>query len=355
VPGAWVWNGRTYAWRAGYWARVQPGYVWIPDHYRWTPSGYVYIPGYWDLAVSKRGLLYAPVYISPSVVVVGYNYTPAYAVRDTIVVDALFVRPTTCHYYFGDYYEVRYRDLGFESCVVYSQRNYDSIIVYERYERRSDPTWFTVQINVYNDRCAGRAERPPRTLNEQIIIQKTTVNNYYLIAPPAQVASAKSARLVVVDHETRRQAHAQALAVRQVAAERVRTEVAVRPGAPREARKASLPVVHTVPVKPGMVAPRPPVSHPAAATSSGPPAHTPTSAQSHPPSGAPPGHPSAPPPRPGSSPAPGTGAKPISAPGTVNQSGAKPPPGKPAPPPPPPGKKPPPNDKDKDKDKNQNH
>ena len=39
VPGCWVWNGETYAWRAGYWARVQPGYVWVPDHYRWTPGG----------------------------------------------------------------------------------------------------------------------------------------------------------------------------------------------------------------------------------------------------------------------------------------------------------------------------
>ena len=23
VPGTWVWNGRGYAWRAGYWGRIQ--------------------------------------------------------------------------------------------------------------------------------------------------------------------------------------------------------------------------------------------------------------------------------------------------------------------------------------------
>ena len=136
VPGSWIWGGDRYAWRAGYWARVQPGYVWVPDHYRWTPSGYVCVPGYWDLSLKRRGILYAPVIISPSVITAGFVYTPAYAVRDTVVVDALFVRPTACHYYFGDYYGPTYRTMGFESCVVYSRRRYDSIIVYETYERR---------------------------------------------------------------------------------------------------------------------------------------------------------------------------------------------------------------------------
>src|SRR5205085_3442406 len=121
VPGHWVWNGERYAWQAGYWAKVQPGYVWVSGHYRWSPGGYVYIPGYWDLAVSRRGVLYAPVVIDPRVVTVDYVYTPSYAVRETVVVDTLWVRPSHCHYYFGDYYEVRYRDLGYESCVVYSQ------------------------------------------------------------------------------------------------------------------------------------------------------------------------------------------------------------------------------------------
>ena len=57
VPGGWAWTGTTYAWRAGYWARVQPGYVWIPAHYRWSPSGYVYIGGYWDTMPHSRFFL----------------------------------------------------------------------------------------------------------------------------------------------------------------------------------------------------------------------------------------------------------------------------------------------------------
>ncbi len=137
VPGNWVWDGDKYVFKAGYWAHVEPGYVWVNAHYRWTPTGYIYVGGYWDLAMSRRGILYSPVIIRPDVVTVGFVYTPCYAVRDTIVLDALFVRPCYCHYYYGDYYGPRYRDYGFETCVVYSQRNYDSIIVYETYQRRA--------------------------------------------------------------------------------------------------------------------------------------------------------------------------------------------------------------------------
>src|SRR5438034_9399308 len=114
VPGCWVWRGDSYAWRAGYWAHVQPGYVWVSAHYRWTPSGYIYIPGYWDLAVSRRGVLYAPVFVDPLVVGAGFVYTPAYVVRDTNVIHAMFVRPCSCHYYFGDYYAPVYHALADE-------------------------------------------------------------------------------------------------------------------------------------------------------------------------------------------------------------------------------------------------
>jgi WXXGXW repeat (2 copies) len=269
IPGTWVWNGSTYAWRGPQWSRIQPGYVWVPDHFSWTPAGYVYVQGYWDLPLKSRGMLYAPVVISPSVITVGFVYTPAYAVRDTVVVDAMFIRPTTCHYYFGDYYGPSYQAWGYQSCVVYSASNYDGIIVYERYERRRDPTWITFQVNVYNDRYAGRAVCPPRTLvqQQQIInsgnttinnttINNTTVNNINMIAPPAQVAAAKSTTMVKIDDATRQQARVQAVAVQQVAQQRVATEKPLPPGAPRQARVASFSVPQAQPVRPGMVAPR---------------------------------------------------------------------------------------------------
>jgi hypothetical protein len=272
VPGAWVWTGTRYAWRAGFWTKVAPGFVWVPDHYRWTPSGYVFIPGYWDLAISKRGVLYAPVAVDPLVVTASFYYTPAYAVQDTVVVDALWVRPAYAHYYFGDYYEPVYRDRGFESAIVYSRTNYDPIVVYERYDRvyvRRQPDWEVLQINIYNDRVAGRAARPPRTLVEQnTYIQQNVVNNTTvinnntvvkntLIAPPAQVMAAKGVKPVTLDPATRQQAKQQAAVVQQVAQQRVKTEVASPGGPPQQPRSAALSVPKAQPVTPGFVAPKP--------------------------------------------------------------------------------------------------
>lgn len=266
VPGSWMWTGDRYAWRAGYWARVQPGYVWVSDHYRWSPSGYIFVPGYWDLALKNRGILYAPVAIQPSVVTVGFTYTPAYAVRDTVVVDALFVRPAHCHYYFGDYYGPTYASLGYESCFVYSRRRYDSIVVYECYERRREPAWVSLQINLFNDRCAGRAPRPPRTLvqqntviNNTVINNNTTVvrnhttvvNNITMIAPSSQVAQNKNVKLVKLDDSSRQQARQQAVAVGQVGKQRSSSEMALPAGAPRQPRVASLAVPKVQPVSAG--------------------------------------------------------------------------------------------------------
>jgi hypothetical protein len=286
VPGCWVWNGATYAWRAGYWAKAVPGYVWVNDHFRWTPSGYIYVAGYWDYALKTRGILYAPVVISPTVVTVGFVYTPAYAVRDTVVVDAMFVRPCACSYYFGDYYEVRYRTMGFESAVVYSQRNYEPIVVYECYERRSDPTWLNVQVNLSFGRSGGTVACPPRTLADQTTIvnnvtnvtnvtnvnntniKNVTNNNFTMIAPAAQVASAKGTKLTTIDNATRMAAKQQAQAVQQVAYHRSATEKPLPPGSPRQARVASYSVPKAQPVKPGMVAPKP-KPMPAAGAASG--------------------------------------------------------------------------------------
>jgi hypothetical protein len=346
VPGTYVWTGSSYAWRTGYWARVQPGYVWVSSHYRWTPAGFVFIPGYWDLTVRRRGILYAPVVITPGVVTVGFTYTPSYAVCDEVLVDSLFVRPAYCHYYFGDYYAVGYRGMGFESCVVYSNRHYDAIIVCERYERRRDPAWFSVQINLYNDRCAGRAPCPPRTLVQQTTVinnitnvknvtnvtnvnNTTNVKNMTMIAPPAKVAAAKGGKLTTLDSTTRTQAAQQAKAVQQVAMQRTRAEVPPPAGAPKQARVASLSVPAAQPVKSGMVAPKAAPATAAAPARPAParPATTPTNPQT-------PKSPTSPT-RPGTT---GPGVKP-----GVQPKG--PPPRQPVKPPPP--RRPPPKDSDR--------
>ncbi len=260
VPGYWVWDGWHYAWRAGYWAQVQPGYVWVPAHYRWTPTGYIFIPGYWDLAVARRGVLFAPVVVDAAIVGPTFVYTPTYVVRDNIVLDTLFVRPCYCHYYFGDYYGPTYRELGFESCIVYSRRNYDAIFVYSRWEHRTDPGWATLQLDVCLARHAGQAPRPPRTLAQQTVVvqnvtnnvtnvtnvQTTVVNNNTVLLPATQMAAVTRAPVVPLNNAARYAVKRQAQAVQQVAVQRSRTEIRMPGGAPAQPRVAS----YTVPPPP---------------------------------------------------------------------------------------------------------
>jgi hypothetical protein len=265
VPGTWVWNGGTYVWQAGYWGQVQPGYVWIPAHYRWTPGGYIFIPGYWDLAVARRGVLYAPVVVDYGVVGVGFVYTPVYAVSDTIMVDALFVRPCYCHYYFGDYYGPAYRGLGFESGFVYGRAHYDSIVVYSTWEHRTEPGWSTFQLDLTLARHAGRAPLPPRTLVQQTtIINNTRVtnvtnvtNNYYAraaspaLVTPHQLASSRGATMVPLSSAGRQTAQQQAAFTQQVAMQRSQVDSANANHSLRQPMKAS----YNVPNRPpGMTA-----------------------------------------------------------------------------------------------------
>jgi hypothetical protein len=257
VPGYWMWTGDRYAWRAGYYTAIRPGYVYVASHYRWTPYGYVFVPGYWDLAVSRRGLLYAPVVVTPGVVGAGFVYTPSYAVTDTIVLDAMFVRPAYCHYYFGNYYGPRYVTLGFEPCVVYSRRYYDPIIVYRRWEYRDNPRWIDIQINLYHERVAGRAPIPGRVV---------------VLAPARTVLVTRRQNFVVLNERARADVRAASVAHHQaLAAERRRLEPPGHAAAPVRPHTAAL-------------------SHPAAAAAH--PGHAPGAL--HTPQAGMPGHPGAP-------------------------------------------------------------
>lgn len=264
VPGHWEWhnagyvmvNGAQtyrdagYAWVAGYWAHVQPGYVWVPAHYRWTPSGYIYIQGYWDLALANRGFLYAPVYVDAAVIGPGFVYTPTYVVPSTVVVDAFWVRPAYCHYYFGDYYGGAYAGFGFTSgAVFYSRGYYDPVFVYAVYEHRAEPRWATVQVDICVGRGVGRYPCPPRTLVEQVRVG---------YAGPGLVASARFGpaygyRTVAVTPTERAAAYQHAQAVRQVAAQRSVQEVHPAGGVISQPRTAS----YTLPKQPGVTAPSP--------------------------------------------------------------------------------------------------
>ena len=138
--------------------------------------------------------------------------------RDTIVVDALFVRPGRCHYYFGDYYGPRYVGLGFHCGYHYSRLHYDPIIVYNRWAYRDSPGWFDVRLSISLGRSAGRVPCPPRTLVQQVnvtnvrnvnrtVINNTTVNNNVantqVLAPAKNVMASKGVKTVKMDAPAR--------------------------------------------------------------------------------------------------------------------------------------------------------
>ncbi len=253
IPGYWMWTGDRYAWRAGYWTRVRPGYIYVASHYRWTPSGYIFVAGYWDYTVARRGVLYAP--LSVNVVVVGprYVYTPYHAIRDTIVLDTLFIRPTHGAYYFGDYYGPRYVGFGFEPCIVYSRRHYEPIMVYERWHYRDNPRWHETQIRLVVDRNAGRAPVPPRTLIQQTTIVRNTTNVTNVtnvIAPTRTVVVAGGGKVVPLDRTTRAQVAQATVASNQaLAANRQKTEsVAGSPGGLTKPQTSALNVTPSHPV-----------------------------------------------------------------------------------------------------------
>ena len=145
APGNWVYSDTRYNWRPGQWIDYRDDWTWVPARYYWTPRGYVYVDGYWDHNIGRRGVLFAPVYYrnhdyyrSPS-----YRYTPSIAVALDIFLDHLFIRPRYNHYYFGDYYEPRYRDSGYYgSYSWHSHRGgYDPIFAHQRWDHRSDRNW----------------------------------------------------------------------------------------------------------------------------------------------------------------------------------------------------------------------
>lgn len=189
VPGTWVWRSR-YVWRPGFWVDHRPGWVWTPAHYRWTPAGYIFIDGYWDMPLANRGVLFAPVYVPPAVYVrPAYVYTPTIVVAEPALYTSLFVRRGWGCYYFGDYYENRYTQIGFSAwgggggsgfgVSVNVGRTYyrDPLWDYYRVAHRNDANWAVNITNINTGRYNGTVARPPRTLVQQNVVVNNITNN----------------------------------------------------------------------------------------------------------------------------------------------------------------------------------
>lgn len=164
IPGNWMWSDTRYMWRPGQWLPQRENWTWVPSRYVWTRRGYVYVDGYWDHSVARRGVLFAPVHFQGNSYA-GRRYTPDIVIGLSALVEHLFVRPRTSHYYFGDYHAPDYRDSGYyPSDAWHSGRGgYDPIYAYQRWEHRTDKNWekdWAKRHDYYRDHSDAR---PPRT------------------------------------------------------------------------------------------------------------------------------------------------------------------------------------------------
>jgi hypothetical protein len=178
-PGCWVFKEKRYFWRPGFWVEFRPQWVWIPAHYMWTAAGYIFVEGYWDHPLEERGLLFAPVRIDPKVIVGAWSYTPQFVVQPDFLIGALFVQSSHAHYYFGDYFEPRYRDRGFVAWVNFrpTRDSFDPNFAFYRSRFGGDKVWETNLRNLYVARTNGDVPRPPRTLVQQNTVIKNITEN----------------------------------------------------------------------------------------------------------------------------------------------------------------------------------
>lgn len=167
IPGCWIWYHGRYAWRPGYWAKMEPDWIWVPAHFVWTPRGYIFVGGYWDYAVIRRGVLFAPVFFNFGVTVAhGFYYTPSFVIELHIFSDCLFLRPRYCHYYFGDYYAPKYYRRGIYPWFSLHARRagYDPIYAHQCWEHRHDREWENRLNRRFQERRQHEKERPRRRL-----------------------------------------------------------------------------------------------------------------------------------------------------------------------------------------------
>jgi hypothetical protein len=177
---------------------VPKNWVWVSAQYTWTPAGCLFVEGHWDYPLRERGLLFAPVAFA-ALPGRSFKYVPSYVVREECLLNSLFVRPLTHHYYFGDYFEQRYEKEGFVPWTRYHSVGTvaDSLFGYYR-QYAGDRGWEQSIQNLYAARFAGKAPRPPRTLVAQeafvrttAVQQKLTVNQLQQVAVLAPLAQSE--------------------------------------------------------------------------------------------------------------------------------------------------------------------
>src|SRR5262249_46525412 len=102
VPGTWLNQDSSYAWRPGFWTSSYDDWVWNPSYYSWTPAGSVFVSGFWDFPLAGRGLLFAPVFFHrPLFASPDFFFTPNFVV-DPFAFNSLSFQPGFSSFFFGN-------------------------------------------------------------------------------------------------------------------------------------------------------------------------------------------------------------------------------------------------------------
>ena len=181
IPGVWVYRDSRFLWQPGYWAPNQQDRVWHPAQRVWTPNGWLFINGYWDLPYENRGLATPPVYFNqPLWNNPDWSYQPSYAINPNAFLDSAFTFGPG--FYFGNYYNPRYRGLGFNPWFA-GNRRYDPL--FANYARRNPNFTVGRATQLYAGRSGGTLVAPPLTLAQQGILVRAN-NVAPVVAPFAQ-------------------------------------------------------------------------------------------------------------------------------------------------------------------------
>ncbi len=105
-----------YRWRPGYWSQRAGEWIWQVAQYIPTPQGYVYVSGYWDYEPHFRGQAYAAVVFDTSTPGIDrLTFVPRYPLcRPAATLLHLFSKPGSCNYFYGDFYDRSYAELGYQ-------------------------------------------------------------------------------------------------------------------------------------------------------------------------------------------------------------------------------------------------
>jgi hypothetical protein len=167
APGYWQWLDRRYVWTVGRWVPQVPGRVWIAPHYTRAPGGDVFSSGYWDYPLTSRGLLFAPVYFKDrSLLAVALPYSPEVVLDTNVLQNFLFVEPRYRQFWFGDYFETAYTQLGIYPWIGSMMAHFGPtpLFTYASWSNgQRQPDWNARIVHWYADLIENPGHRPPRT------------------------------------------------------------------------------------------------------------------------------------------------------------------------------------------------